>query len=124
MNPGPAPTLLNDWVTTDAFPALIGFLVFAVVLWMATEFLKQMHAASAELDQVLEQGPPAYDDTCCIQKCTRPGLVPYNAPGGVLYACRRHSGLVGDWVGHDNAVYDQDLDPTTDLAKWEKEMPA
>ena len=121
---GPAPTLLNDWVTTDAFLAIIGFAAFAVVVWMATEFLKRMHAASAEIDRVLAEGPPAYNDTCCIQKCTRPGVVPFNTPGGVLFACRQCAGIVGQWVGHDNRVYDQDLDQTTDLGQWNKEMDA
>jgi len=121
MNPGPAPTLLNDWVTTDAFLALIGFAAFAVVIWMATEFLKRMHAASAQLDQVLQQGPPPFDDTCFIEVCTRPGLLPVHTVHGLRFVCRRHSGQVGDWTGD---VYDQDLDPATDLSRWDKEMDA
>ena len=66
----------------------------------------------------------AYDDTCCIQKCTRPGLVPLDTPNGVLYACRQCAGIVGQWVGRGNQVYDQQLDPITDLATWDKEMDA
>jgi hypothetical protein len=124
MNPGPAPTLLNDWVTNQAFWAFLFLAAFAGLVYYTTEFLKTWHAKSAELDQVLEQGPPAYDDTCCIQACTRPGLVPVHTVHGLRFACRQCAGIVGQWVGRGNQVYDQQLDPITDLATWDKEMDA
>lgn len=125
MNPGPAPTLLNDYMTSALMWAIVATFCAGVVVWMATEFLKTWHAKNAELDKVLAEGPPPFDDTCCIQKCTRPGVVPFNTPNGVLFACRQCAGIDGDWVGRGNQQpYDQDLDPATDLAKWEKEMPA
>jgi len=117
VNPGPAPTLLSDWVTPTGFGIIVAILLIAAVIVVIAENLHDHR----EDDQ---DEAAAYDDTCCIHTCTRPGLIPFNTPNGVLYACRQCAGIVGQWVGHDNRVYDQDLDPATDLAKWEKEMPA
>jgi len=122
MNPGPAPTLLNDWVTPTGFGIIVAILLIAAVIIVIAENLHDRREDDAQDEP--EPAPAAYDDTCCIQKCTRPGVVPFNTPGGVLFACRQCAGIVGQWVGVDNRVYDQELDPATDLAKWEKEMPA
>lgn len=116
----PAPTMLTDYQT----PALVIVVAAAVILYFFTDWLiKRMHANSAPAEQTPEQAPPPFDDTCFIDLCHRPGIVPAHTVHGIRFVCRRHSGQVGDWVGHD-AVYDQDLDPATDIGQWEKEMPA
>ena len=104
MNPGPAPTLLSDWVTNQAFWAFLFLAAFAGALWYVTEFLKRWHAASAELDQVLEQGPP--DVTCAIDGCTRTGATLFYAAAGVLFVCRYHAAQVSEWTGP--ALFDQE----------------
>jgi len=125
MTPGPAPTLLNDWVTTNAFLAFIGFFAFAVLVWMATEFLKTWHAKSAELDQVLEQGPPPRHE-CSIGGCHQAATnaFPTGIPDVPYYACEGHTPTVRQWAGpYDHDVpYDQDLDQASDLGRWEQEM--
>ena len=104
MNPGPAPTLLNDWVTSQAFWAFLFLAAFAVALWYTTEFLKRWHAKSAELDRVLAEGPP--DATCAIDGCTRPGATLFYAATGVLFVCRYHAAQVSEWTGP--SVFDQE----------------
>jgi len=127
MNPGPAPTLLNDWITIPnfAWAAILGLAAFAVLVWWTTEFLKAWHAKSAELDQVLEQGPPQPHE-CSIGGCHQPATHAF--PTGVThvdyYACTGHTPTVRQWAGpYDHQMpYDQDLDQAGDLAKWEREV--
>ena len=104
MSPGPAPTLLNDWVTNQAFWGFLLLAAFAGVVYYTTEFLKRWHAASAELDRVLEQGPP--DVTCAIDGCTRTGATLFYAATGVLFVCRYHAAQVSEWTGP--ALFDQE----------------
>jgi len=104
VNPGPAPTLLNDWVTNQAFWGFLLLAVFASVVWRFTEFIKAWHAKSAELDRVLAEGPP--DATCAIDGCTRPGATLFYAATGVLFVCRYHAAQVSEWTGP--ALFDQE----------------
>jgi len=121
MNPGPAPTLLSEWFTPTGFGIIVAILLVVAVIVVIAESLRVRRENDAQ--DVPEPAPPAYDDTCFIEVCHRPGLVPTHTIHGIRFVCRRHSGQVGDWVGHD-AVYDQDLDPATDLSRWDKEMDA
>jgi len=124
MNPGPAPTLLTDWITIPslAWAAILSFAAFAVLIWWTTEFLKAWHAKSAELDQVLEQGPPQ-PHGCNITGCHRPASSgwPTGVTGVTYYACTGHTALVRGWAGpYDHDVpYDQDLDQIEDYANGE-----
>ena len=103
MSPGPAPTLLNDWVTSQAFWGFLFLAAFAGVVYYTTEFLKRWHAASAELDRVLAEGPPV---TCAIDGCTRTGATLFYAASGVLFVCRYHAAQVSEWTGP--ALFDQE----------------
>ena len=104
MNPGPAPTLLNDWVTNQAFWGFLLLAVFASVVWRFTEFIKAWHAKSAELDRVLTEGPP--DGRCAIGDCSRYAAVLFPSSTGVMFVCRFHAAQVSEWTGP--ALFDQE----------------
>ena len=119
----PAPTLLNDWVTTDAFLAFIGFFAFATVVWMATEFIKRMHAAPIEQTPAPKVAPQPRE--CQMTGCPQPATHLFVVSNGYFYTCARCATAVREWTGpYDHSietVYDQELD-CTDLALWEKEL--
>ena len=104
LDPGPAPTLLNDWVTNQAFWGFLFLAAFAGLVYYTTEFLKRWHAKSAELDRVLTEGPP--DDTCAIGDCTRYAAVLFPSSTGVMFVCRFHAAQVSEWTGP--ALFDQE----------------
>jgi len=126
LSPGPAPGLVTDWITIPslAWAAILGLAAFAVIIWWTTELLKTWHAKSAELDQVLEQGPPQ-PHRCNITGCHQPATYawPTGVTGCTYYTCTGHAAVVRAWAGpYDHDVpYDQDLD-SSDLALWEREV--
>lgn len=99
----PAPTLLNEWVTNQAFWGFIGVAAFAGLIYCTTEFLKAWHAEAAKLDKVLA-----------------PHVVNWCGTHGHAYAFVWRCAHCGHQPSEQ--VYDQELAPGTDLGRWNEEL--
>jgi hypothetical protein len=102
--------------------AVIVLLLLVAAIYVAAADNRRNHRETVQ--DAPEQVPDPCAGDCGISECHRPGTIPYRTTNGLLYVCLRHSGRVGYWVGYDNRVYDQDLDPATDFGTWNKEMDA
>lgn len=122
MSPGPAPTLLADWVTAPFVAA-----VFVIAgIWWAVFTIRAIR--QDRLDAMPDPQPEPESHTCQIGNCHRPGTNTYDKhPSGVLLVCDMHSSRVQRWTGTpgrpaSEQVYDVELDGGTDLGRWEQEM--
>ncbi len=120
LSPGPAPTLVADWFTLP----FVTVVVLIAAVWFAVYTIRAIRhdRLNAYVDD------PACDNCCQIGDCHNPATTTYDRhPTGRIWVCTAHAAMVQDWTGTPGRpverVYDQDLDGT-DLAKWEKEMPA
>ena len=118
MSPGPAPTLVADWVTAP-FVALV-CVTFGI--WFAVFIIRAIR--HDRLDAMPDPQPEPHE--CNITGCHQPAThaFPTGIPDVPYYACTGHTPMVRDWAGpYDHDVpYDQDLDQASDLGRWEQEM--
>jgi len=128
----PAPTLLDEWITNQAFWGFLFLVAFAGVVYYGTEFLKRMHAARE--DDTPEHPWPmrlcpghdyeAVDGNYVCAHCGDVVRQPLNCAGRHRYVETKQS-LLCTVCGYRTALpYDQDLDQATDLGQWNKEMDA
>jgi len=100
MNPGPAPTLLSEWISAPVFWAILASLVIVALIVFTAEMFRDRDDEPAPTPHV-------------VNWCDR---------NGHAYI------FVGQWrcthCGHQTSeqVYDQELDHATDLGRWEQEM--
>ena len=127
MSPGPAPTLLNDWITIPGFFWLI--LGCIAVVWLAVITIQLVRVweendAANEDAQDAEQAPNPQPHECDITGCHQPGTWLFDRhPHGIFYTCTPHGYMVRDWTGpYDRtveAVYNQELDGIENYANGE-----
>ena len=107
MNPGPAPTMVNDWITPGAF---ILFITLAVIVTVVAIFVHNLRIVQAEKKakpvKIIEKGE------CFIEVCHQPGVSPAHTTDGIRYVCRRHEAGVYDWIAR---AYAQDPAQLTKL---------
>lgn len=127
MNPGPAPTMVYDWITPDVFFLFVGLFLVATVLTIFVKNLsdvltekriKRDYAASfcedcpdheacatgMSCSAVKELAKVALSE-CFIDTCHRTGVIPAHTFWGLRYVCKRHEAGVYDWTA---GIYDQD----------------
>lgn len=122
LDPGPAPTLLDEWVTATAFWWFVLVAATTGVAWFTVWFVKVWRAFAAEEAALEHARQIGHRDVCDLELCDRPATAVYDRhpSGAVLHICDHHTPAVRDWAG----PYDQGLDDIEDYANGEKEMPA
>jgi hypothetical protein len=115
----PAPTLLNDWLTTPGFLAILAILAILIGIGLgmvAAEILRGP-------DEEPEPAPQPHE--CSITDCHQPATHawPTGITGVTYYACGHHTPMVRGWAGpYDRTVetiYNQELDGIEDYANGE-----
>jgi hypothetical protein len=127
MSPGPAPTLLSDWIQVPGFFWLVLGCIAAVVLAILTVQIVRVWEEDDAANKAAQDDQPEPHEcniTGCHQAATN--AWPTGVTGVAYYACTGHTNMVRDWAGpYDRTVetvYDQELDQASDLDRWEQEM--
>jgi len=113
-------TLQQD-LATDLFWFVA---IFTALCWVG--FLIAKWIRHDRLDAMPDPQPEPHE--CNITGCHQPAThaFPTGITGVPYYACTGHTNMVRDWAGpYDRTVetiYDQELDQTSDLGRWEQEM--
>lgn len=125
MSPGPAPTLLNDWVTPTGFGIIVAFLLIVAIGVVIAENLHDQWAKAARTIDAA----PGPDDRLAADvaryHCQGHGCtlhVTSHDSRGTRYTCS--SCGAQSWEPSASPLYDQDLAPGTDLNLWDREVGA
>jgi len=122
MNPGPAPTLLDEWITNAAFWWFMLVAATTGAAWLLASFITTWRTQDAEQTPAPHAEPQPH--TCQIGDCPRPPTTTYDRhPAGRIWVCDQHAARVQRWTGTPGRpaeqVYDVELAYIEDYANGE-----
>jgi hypothetical protein len=90
LSPGPAPGLVNEWISAPVFWAILASLVVVALIVFTAEMFRDRDEPAPDLE-------PARD-VCDLESCDQPARIVFNAGIGFLYICEGHAAKVSEWA--------------------------